>query len=822
MNMKHNSEQLKKEIWKSMDLLRNLGVNSDSYHVVLFLLILKREGNLPGFNIKSSLDLNQQLKAIVHSTEIPELMECYDRTYESLLKQFGPSSLSVLLSTIRSVEIENNDAFPETFDWALFRILESIGRTAGTSLLPENLSSFMTELCEVSENSLVYNPFAGLASFGVYLKDNVNYVGQELNSLVWSLGTLRRIAYKKSNGYFLHEDSISEWVHQTEFDLIISAPPFGKVNLFKKRPDIGIKSCDQYVVEKGLESLKDDGKLVVLVAESFLFGSGAYIPVRKRLIEEDLVRTIISLPPGIFYPFSGIKSSILVLDRNKKEKGAITLIDGTQFSTKDQKRVDLNYEKLKKAIRTGKEADGLIRIYNEKVVKQDYNLEVSRYFWKEEVNERTDTSENIQLIEILTEIKGVRTSEDSTNKNVSIKHLAKDNLDYKLNLKEVEPVDGRVKNGRVISTSCLLVAKIGNDLKPTFFEFLGEAIEVSNNVMAFQISEDKVDLDYFINELYSEFVLRQLKIYRRGVAQKSIKKSDFLKIQIPLPSPQEQKKIMKGVKEAFIQSRVSEVELQKELLGYKDEAFREFASIRHTFRQYLNSLKSNVSGTSKFISKNEGKEITLNSVYSKNLDRTLGEHLKSLEGTIDSMSHLLTTFEEKEIKQRDQEDKFNLIQLLEEGQNRFKNPEKFIFEKLYIDKESLTDFSGYYTPPIIKINKEDFFTLFSNIVSNAVEHGFRNSKGNKMRAVITNDFDSNMHVIEISNNGSPFPEGFEFQNLITRGDKTSDSEGTGMGGADIKSIMTHYGGIIELENNPESPFPVTYILKFPFHYDVIL
>ena len=59
------------------------------------------------------------------------------------------------------------------------------------------------------------------------------------------------------------------------------------------------------------------------------------------------------------------------------------------------------------------------------------------------------------------------------------------------------------------------------------------------------------------------------------------------------------------------------------------------------------------------------------------------------------------------------------------------------------------------------------------------------------------------------------PENFTFQRLITRGEKTTDSKGTGIGGADIKRIVTAYKGEFELINNSKSLFPVVYKISLP-------
>ena len=65
-------------------------------------------------------------------------------------------------------------------------------------------------------------------------------------------------------------------------------------------------------------------------------------------------------------------------------------------------------------------------------------------------------------------------------------------------------------------------------------------------------------------------------------------------------------------------------------------------------------------------------------------------------------------------------------------------------------------------------------------------------------------------------------KGFTLKHLTTRGEKTTDSSGTGMGGADIKNILANYGGTLDVLNLENDLFPVTYIINLPYSFDFIL
>ena len=152
------------------------------------------------------------------------------------------------------------------------------------------------------------------------------------------------------------------------------------------------------------------------------------------------------------------------------------------------------------------------------------------------------------------------------------------------------------------------------------------------------------------------------------------------------------------------------------------------------------------------------------------------------------------------------------MELVKNAHQRFQN-NTFDFEEPKVDDNSF-NISGIKVP-YLDIDEEDFLSLFSNIVSNAIDHGFKRTKGNKIRTELSYNSINKSCVLEISNNGIPLPENFTFQRLITRGEKTTDSKGTGIGGADIKRLVTAYKGTFELINDSKSLFPVVYKISLP-------
>lgn len=821
---------LKNKVLHILDIFRNYYINSEVYPSVLFLLSLQKDGILDDLILSKSENLYLEIVNQINNSKKDST-----ETYKLLLEVYEPflsnSKNEILYEAIISLRDLNQlilkEHFTIIFEDLFYQLSKSKGKLGGESLMPMELCRFMSGLAELPEKAKTYNPFAGFASFGVFLDKSQNYLGQEFNKATWALGSLRLLANQKSiNFKFTFGDSISDWnpikkyrssnpvdilkfpSTNEKFDLIICNPPFGlRLNLFYKNLYPTIPTVEQFVIEKSISSLKDTGKLITVVPNGFLFRGGSEKKTREFLIKSDLIESIISIPGGL-YSNTSIPVVVLVINKSKKKKGIVNFIDASNcienFNKKEKK---LNDYRLHSIVNSSKETDSFKAISKEKIIANDYNLNVARYF----VNDY----QGIKLGDLLTEVRGQRINDFDNEKGKLIRNrdLKLNPIDFFLDLSNIEDLDLR-QNKTPIAESCLLLATRDKHINPTFFEYKNIPIFLYKGIHAFKVDNSKIDLEYLISELNADYVSEQINAWYNRSVLPIIDMEDLLNIKIHVPSIKEQKAKVEGIKQAFLENKKKELAYQEELLGLKDETFREFASIKHTLRQYLNALTSNVSGTRTFILNNQTTGVTLDTIYSKNLNKTLGEHLIGLEGTIASMRRLLISNESSNqlIKELD------LFKLVEDAQIRFQNAQIFQFEEVYFDKDSFAfgDQDDNIRASIVSIDEDDFYRIFSNIVSNAIDHGFKdNSKKYSIRTSITFDEQERMCILEVSNNGRPMPQKFTLKDLTTSGEKTTDSRGTGMGGADIKNILKKYGGTLDLNNIETDEFPVTYIIKLP-------
>ncbi|MCG8182759.1 N-6 DNA methylase [Tenacibaculum piscium] len=673
-------------------------------------------------------------------------------------------------------------------------------------LQPKELTQLMMYFLPENENTTVYNPFAGMCSLGMNLSDKTTYYAEEIDYRLLKLSELRLLIAGKNNFKIVTKDSIESLQESSvhKYDFIVSTPPF--------------RSKNSEIIDASFSKLAEKGKLVFTVVESILYASDRLNKeFRRNLVLHNQIETIIKLPSR-FFESTAISSCILVLRKENVKNAPIKLIDASKMVLDaEYKQNTLDLENVLQALKSKENTKFSKFITTEEIVKNDYNLSVNRYFVEEFNLTEKESSALEKLSNILTIVKNEKVSEEK-GKLIKIGDLSKDQLDYTKTFEDLE--NTALKNdANLLHQDSLLLSSLHASLNPTVFTKTATNVYyLPTLIFACLVNTDKVNLEYLVLELDKEYVSKQLNSKIIGTVIQRISRKDLLELEIVLPSLEEQKIKVKLFKEIFFEAKKRELELQREFLGLKEDSFKEFASMKHTFRQYLNDLKSNVAGTRKFILKNNDKNISLDMTYSKNLNISFKEHLLSLESTIDSMAYTINDFDT--LNQESKSEVINLKSIIEEVKNRTKNPEIFSFEKTFIDIE-LFQFAknskGYAINPDVLFNKEDFFSIFSNIISNAVNHGFTDTdKEYRIRISLIPDYQNKYWILNIENNGNPIPVDFTKEHLKIRGEKTTNSKGNGIGGNDIYQLLKKNNSSFNLKKSEDYNFKVNYEIMIPF------
>jgi type I restriction enzyme M protein len=792
--------------------------NDNSFAIIPTIINLEREyNNLKNLAFNPTWNIKEQVVKLLleyYPNPNPKLAEAYEilsNCFDTVTSDQVKEVIRIL--TELPIGSYSDNEFSELFFLSLK--YNQFTKRSGEITTPVNVLKLMSSIYDLNVGSKVYNPFGGYASFVNYLQGDINYYGEENNSVTWALGILNLNSQKKIKSYnFKLENSIDQW-NNDNFDLTISNPPFSsKINnreLTSQNLDL-----ESLIIDKFLKKSEKKGKAIFLMPLSFLFsGKTTTSRLRKELVERKALEYVIELPAGIFEPYTGIASVIIAFNENPSRSGGTTFINAKNFLQQENKKTKiLDADSLLNLIKNDSESLSKRWVSYKEISLNDFNLNVNRYFVEEIID---NSNQLVALSEICTPIiRGGEIKEGTEGCFVRIRDLKNDVLD---NLIENDSLDHELipKHAFVLKEHALLLALRGNLLKPTSIgvkETENSPIFISNDILALSINEEKVNISYLIFQLHSEVVQKQIEAFRDGVAVKSISKKDLLQIKIELPPIEKQQAIALEL----IQNELfpKEIERKEEIQKIKAEFLEDLRIKKHNISQHLNDVKSSISALIKFMEKSNGI-LQSADLISVNRQITVKEHL--------SMSYDATLRLGALLEKITNDEKFDLpevlnidIALRKLKDSYFKETfelDYFYDEQTFISDKNIDNQEDYYLP-LVKISESDLRELFYNIVENADNHGFKdNSKKHLLKIEVSFNPKKEMINILFSNNGKAFPLGMDEKRYLLKGEKAGVNGNTGYGGYRIKSITEHYKGNLKISSDEKLEFPVSILLNFP-------
>jgi len=363
----------------------------------------------------------EAIQKMNHNPNIPQLFRnIFKNAY---LPYRDPETLKMFLKVIGEFEYDHSEKLGDAFEY-LLSIMGSQG-DAGQFRTPRHIIDFMVKVVDPCKNETILDPACGTAGFLISSfnhilnknkKDNrLNLTADERTRLINSfsgydispdmvrLSLVNMYLHKFPAPKIYEYDTLTSEEKWNEFyDIILANPPFmspkGGIRPHK-RFSIQAKRSEVLFVDYIAEHLNPNGRGGVIVPEGIIFQSGiAYKKLRKMLIENSLY-VVVSLPAGVFNPYSGVKTSILFLNKNlskKTDKILFVKVNHDGFGLGAQRReikendLPLALEiikKYKQSIIEGKEIEFNLNeaklaniVKKEKIAESgDYNLSGDRY-----------------------------------------------------------------------------------------------------------------------------------------------------------------------------------------------------------------------------------------------------------------------------------------------------------------------------------------------------------------------------------------------------------------------------------------------------------
>jgi len=252
-----------------------------------------------------------------------------------------PETLKAFLKIIDEFSYDHSERLGDAFEY-LLSVLGSQG-DAGQFRTPRHIIDFMVEVLAPQKNETILDPACGTAGFLIsaykhILRANTdangqcsltpdekgrlarNFKGYDISPDMVRLSLVNLYLHGFTDPHIFEYDTLTSEERWNEFaDVILANPPFmspkGGIKPHK-RFSIQAKRSEVLFVDYMAEHLTPTGRAAIIVPEGIIFQSQtAYKELRKMLVENSLV-AVVSLPAGCFNPYSGVKTSILILDKS--------------------------------------------------------------------------------------------------------------------------------------------------------------------------------------------------------------------------------------------------------------------------------------------------------------------------------------------------------------------------------------------------------------------------------------------------------------------------------------------------------------------------
>ncbi|MBQ7964649.1 MAG: SAM-dependent DNA methyltransferase [Ruminococcus sp.] len=236
---------------------------------------------------------------------------------------------------------DNKDARGDTYEYLLNKIAQS--GLNGQFRTPRHIIKMMVELMAPTSDDVICDPACGTSGFlvasGEYLKENLKeeiffnkqkkdhymnhmFHGYDMDRTMLRIGAMNMMTHGVDHPFIEYRDSLSDQNQDKDkYSLILANPPFkGSLDNDTVSADL-LKVCKTKKTELlflalFLRMLKVGGRCACIVPDGVLFGSSkAHKDIRKELVESHRLQAVISMPSGVFKPYAGVSTAILIFTK---------------------------------------------------------------------------------------------------------------------------------------------------------------------------------------------------------------------------------------------------------------------------------------------------------------------------------------------------------------------------------------------------------------------------------------------------------------------------------------------------------------------------
>ena len=371
-----------------------------------------------------------------------------------------PMLLSTAIDLLDQIPMQDRDTKGDLYEYMLSKIA-SAGQN-GQFRTPRHIIRLMVELTSPTVKDTICDPASGTCGFLVnaseYLRDkypeilidnknrkhfhNTMFHGYDFDNTMLRIGSMNMLLHGVENPDISYRDSLGQdfALEEEKYSLILANPPFaGSINIDNAAKDllavVKTKNTELLFLALFLKLLKPGGRAAIIVPDGVLFKSSkANKEIRRMLVEEQKLDAVISLPGGVFKPYAGVSTAILLFTKTNSGGTDTTWFydmkaDGWSLDDQRKPLLDINklgthpstkltaeehlknnlpdlldrWKKRENTERDRARTEQSFSVKREEIAAADYDLSLNRY--KEVMHEHVEHVAPLRLIAELNAIE---------------------------------------------------------------------------------------------------------------------------------------------------------------------------------------------------------------------------------------------------------------------------------------------------------------------------------------------------------------------------------------------------------------------------------
>jgi type I restriction enzyme M protein len=327
----------------------------------------------------------------------------------------------------------SSDILGDAYEYLIKQFAADAGKKGGEFYTPREVERVIVQILKPHKKDHIYDPTVGSGGFlleafhhlkekeGESVARTLYLYGQELNIGTYAIAKINMFLHGLDSADIQRGDTLAnpQFLNPNgslqTFDIVVANPPYaindwedeifktdkyGRLEGYDMPPK---KTADYAFVLHIIKSMNSNGRAGVVLPHGVLFRGGAEGRIREQIIKNDLLETIIALPPKLFYGTS-IPATILIFNRNKSQdrKNKVLIIDAEKDFSEGKNQNSLRYQDIQKIVKTHDnftDVEGYARVVElGEIEGNGFDLNIHTYI------KNGDEHPEVDIANVLTEI----------------------------------------------------------------------------------------------------------------------------------------------------------------------------------------------------------------------------------------------------------------------------------------------------------------------------------------------------------------------------------------------------------------------------------